>query len=364
MTAETPLVITAREGFAGVIRLNRPKSLNALTLPMVRLMRLALDAFLSDPSVVLVVLEAVEGRAFCAGGDIRACAESGRAGDGVAEAFWREEYELIARLAASDKPIVALMDGIVMGGGAGLAMHLKHRVATEKARFAMPEVGIGFLPDVGASFLLPRLPNAIGHYLALTGQPIGAGDMVAAGLADHLVRSEVLPSLRAALTTAADSASVEDLITAHATTVEPELIATQGALIARAFAAVDVTAIRTILGAVPGDDPDAAFAAETLTILDAASPYSLALTTALLRLGAASPRLEDCLVREFRAAGFCLSVPDFHEGVRAAVIDKDRKPVWPSATPGIPLPPITAILASRPGQPDPDFTTYFAHRSS
>jgi enoyl-CoA hydratase len=358
MTAEAPFVLTAREGAAGVIRLSRPKALNALTLPMVRLIRTALEDFLADPAIALIILEAAEGRAFCAGGDIRACAVSGRAGDGVAEAFWREEYELISRLAASEKPVVALLDGIVMGGGAGLAMHLQHRVVTEKVRFAMPEVGIGFIPDVGASFLLPRLPGAVGRYLALTGESIAVGDMLAAGLADHGVPSQDLPALRQALIEAAGSATdmtISAVIARFAVPMAPDLFARGGPLIARAFGAQNLRGTIEILRAVPPGDPDAAFATETIAVIDSRSPFSLAVTAELLRLGAGAERMEECLLREFRAACFCLTVRDFYEGVRAAVIDKDRRPHWPSRAEGAVLPTMDAVFASRPGNADPDF---------
>ena len=355
---DAPLVLTAREGAAGVIRLNRPKAMNALTLPMVRLMREALDEFLVDPAVALVILEAAEGRAFCAGGDIRACAESGRAKDGVAEAFWREEYEMISLMAGAEKPVVALMDGIVMGGGAGLAMHLRHRVVTEKVRFAMPEVGIGFLPDVGASFLPPRLPGAFGRYLALTGESIAAGDMLAAGLADHGVSSSELPALRQALTEARGSVKhewVASLIARHADRIEPELIARSGQVIKDAFGLGSLAETTKYLRSIGPDEPDVGFARETLAIIDGRSLFSLTLTEDLLRLGAESKTLEECLQREFRAACFCLSSPDFHEGVRAAVIDKDRRPKWPSRLLGSVLPNVDDILAARPANSDPAF---------
>lgn len=358
MNPDEPLVLTDRTAHAGIICLNRPRALNALTLPMVRLMRRGLESFLADPAVSLIILEAVEGRAFCAGGDIRACAESGRAGDGVAEAFWREEYELIARLAASPKPVVALMNGIVMGGGAGLAMHLRHRVVSETARFAMPEVGIGFLPDVGASYLLPRLPNAAGLYLAVTGQAIGPGDMLTAGLADHLVPAADMPDLRQALTALSGTVShdrVAAVIAGRAGSAAPDVFTRHGGLISRAFATPDIAAILRSLAAVTPDDPDASFAAATTAIIAGASPFSLDLTAELMRRGAAAPSLEDCLVREYRAASFCLSVPDFHEGVRAALIDKDRRPEWPSKAPGTVHPAIETVLTARPGQPDPVF---------
>jgi enoyl-CoA hydratase len=358
MTEQTaaPLVVTDREGALGVLRLNRPKALNALTLEMVRLLREGFDAFLADPAVAVILLEAAEGRAFCAGGDIRAVFTSGKAGDGEAETFWREEYELISALAHSPKPVVCLMDGIVMGGGAGLAMHLKHRVITEKVRFAMPEVGIGFVPDVGASFLLPRLKGALGRYLAFTGESIGAGDMLFAGLADHFLPAGSLPSLRRAL--AALSGPVGDgdvgaFIAGFARPAAPDLFAAEGETIAAAFAAPDAAAILARLQVVEGRG--AGFAEACIAVIGTRSPLSLALTAELLRLGAAPATLEECLVREFRAAVYCLQTGDFYEGVRAAVIDKDRQPQWPSRLAGAGTPPLATVFAGQTDRREPMF---------
>ncbi|WP_279483028.1 enoyl-CoA hydratase/isomerase family protein [Aureimonas sp. SK2] len=358
MTEEQPTIVVTREGGAGILRLNRPKALNALDLDMVRALRRALDAFLDDPAVALVILEGTGERAFCAGGDIRAVAVSGRAGDGIAEAFWREEYELLSRLAHATKPIVALADGIVMGGGAGLVMHLKHRVATERVRFAMPEVGIGFLPDVGATFVLPRLEGAFGRYLALTGETVEAGDALAAGLLDRCVPSSRTAELRAALIgldPGASHADVERLIADRAELLPAPLIARHGEAIAAAFSRPEVEAIEAALEEMSSDAAQGEFAARTLATMRGRSPWSMALTHALLAEGSRSTTLEDCLVREFRAACYCLRVEDFHEGVRAAVIDKDRNPRWPSLDEGWRQPPLAEILREVPGRPDPVF---------
>lgn len=359
MTSDDQLILSSREGVAGIIRLNRPRALNALTLEMVREATIAFGRFQSDPDVLLVLLEAEGERAFCAGGDIRAVAESGRKGDGIAEAFWREEYELISRLAHSPKPVVALMDGIVMGGGAGLTMHLRHRVMSERVRFAMPEVGIGFLPDVGATYRLPRLPKAFGRFLAMTGESVGAGDAIAAGLADACVPSARLPDLREALTqldaAGASRAGIDALIARYRVPLEPEISARHGTLIERAFARPDLCGILRELRAESGDDTARTFAARTAATMDGRSPYSLALTLDLLEAGAGFPSLEACLVREFRAACYCLGVADFYEGVRAAVIDKDRDPRWPSAAPGWQQPSLGTIEAQQNGTPAPRF---------
>uniref|UniRef100_UPI0025DC88D4 3-hydroxyisobutyryl-CoA hydrolase n=1 Tax=uncultured Aureimonas sp. TaxID=1604662 RepID=UPI0025DC88D4 len=285
MSHEQETVVTGREGGAGVIRLNRPKALNALDLGMIRAMRRALDAFLDDPAVALVLLEGTGDRAFCAGGDIRAVVASGRAADGVAESFWREEYELLSRLANARKPIVALADGIVMGGGAGLVMHLRHRVATERVRFAMPEVGIGFLPDVGATYVLPRLPKAFGRYLALTGEAVDAGDAVAAGLFDYCVPSNRLAELRRQLTELTPGTSrdaVDALIEIEADEIGAPLLAHHGEAITEAFAHTDIAEIEHALEAMEGDAVHGRFARRTLETMRGRSPWSMAVTNALL----------------------------------------------------------------------------------
>ena len=196
MTASSPEAeaLVERRGRAGVIVLNRPQALNALTLTMVRLIAAALDEWEGDRAVDRIVFLGAGERAFCAGGDIRRLYELGRAGDHDAQlTFWREEYQLDRRINAYPKPIVALVDGIVMGGGVGLAMHAAHTVASERFVFAMPEVGIGFFPDVGAAWLLPRLPSRAGVYFALTGLRADAGDAVAFGLAQTFVPSAAFP---------------------------------------------------------------------------------------------------------------------------------------------------------------------------
>ena len=195
-----PEIYCERRGVAGVVRLNRPKALNALTLDMVRVLRPALDAWERDPAVKCVVVTAAGERAFCAGGDIRHLYDLGRAGRcDEALQFWREEYPLNVRIKRYPKPYVALIDGIVMGGGVGVSLHGSHRVAGERYTFAMPEVGIGFFPDVGATYALPRLPGKVGTYLALTGARVGQGDALALGLATHAAKSGAFADIAEAL---------------------------------------------------------------------------------------------------------------------------------------------------------------------
>src|SRR3954451_18178136 len=194
-----PDLIARREGGAGVIRLNRPKAINAVTLEMFREVDRALDAFEADPAVGVILLEGAGERGLCAGGDIRALYESSQVRGGLGKILWREEYILNARIANFPKPYVAFMDGIVMGGGVGLSAHGSHRVVTERTKLAMPEVGLGFFPDVGGTWLLSHSPGEIGTYFGLTGQTMNGPDAIYARFADAVVPSAKLPELREAL---------------------------------------------------------------------------------------------------------------------------------------------------------------------
>src|SRR6202000_976402 len=193
-------LIVRREGSAGIIRLNRPKALNAMTLEMSVGIDAALDRFESDPAIAVVVLEGAGERGLCAGGDIRGLYESSRAGGDLGKVFWRQEYIMNARIAKFPKPYIAFMDGLVMGGGVGLSAHGAHRIVTERTKLAMPEVGLGFFPDVGGTWLLSRAPGEIGTYFGLTGQTMNGPDAVFARFADAVVPSAKLPALRQALT--------------------------------------------------------------------------------------------------------------------------------------------------------------------
>ena len=185
-----PEIICERRGASGLVTLNRPKALNAITHGMVGRLAEALDAWERDPSITCVLIKGAGGRAFCAGGDIRMLYEAGTGGEvGRALAFWRDEYLLNIRIKRYPKPYLALIDGFVMGGGVGVSLHGSHRVAGQRYSFSMPEVGIGFFPDIGATYALPRLPGETGMYLALTGARVGPEDAAAIGLATHLVRS-------------------------------------------------------------------------------------------------------------------------------------------------------------------------------
>lgn len=319
--ARPPVRTRLHAGGTGVIELARPAALNALDPAMVRLMTDALTAWRDDPAVRSVVVVSTSPKAFCAGGDIVAVRAAAMAGDDAAvRAYFTAEYRLDALVARYPKPYTALVDGYAMGGGLGISVHGSARVVTERAVLAMPETGIGFFPDIGASHFLPRLPGAYGWYLGLTGARTAGPDAVACGLATHYVPAAGLPALREALT--AEGAEPAAVLPRFARPVPPR--PAHAAAVERCFAVPDVAAVRARLAAETGE-PE--WARETLALLDAASPASLAATAALLRAGAGAT-LEECLARELELACRTARTADFHEGVRAALVDRDRKPVW------------------------------------
>jgi enoyl-CoA hydratase len=321
-----PDLIARREGAAGIIRLNRPKAINAVTLEMFRDIDKALDEFEADPAVGLILLEGAGERGLCAGGDIRALYESSNVNGDLGKILWREEYILNARIAKFAKPYVAFMDGIVMGGGVGLSAHGRHRVVTEKTKLAMPEVGLGFFPDVGGTWLLSRTPGEIGTYFGLTGQTMNGPDAIYARFADAVVPSGKLAALRDTLINlraGVDSTEVQAVIDAFATGVTSGPVAANQPQIDAWFAH---ERMQDIVAALRRDGSELAQA--TLKALGEKSPRGMVVTLKLLRLARGSSSLEECLVREYRAALEVFRSDDFREGVRAAVIDKDRNPRW------------------------------------
>jgi enoyl-CoA hydratase len=309
-------------GGVGLIELDRPAALNALDLTMVRLLTEALEEWRDDPAVRSVLVRSTSPKAFCSGGDIRAVREAAMRGDDAAVlAYFSAEYGLNALIAGYPKPYTALVDGYAMGGGLGISVHGSARVVTERAVFAMPETSIGFFPDIGASYFLPRLPGAFGWYLGLTGVRISGAAAVECGLATHYVPAAELPALETVLLSGQAPAEALDRF---ATTAPASETAGHRTAIERCFTAPDLGALRARLAA---EDKERAWADDTLAILDRASPMSLALTFDLLRAGAGS-NLPDCLARELDLARHTAYAPDFHEGVRAALVDKDRAPAW------------------------------------
>jgi enoyl-CoA hydratase len=314
-------LIARRDGRIGRILLNRPKALNAIDLSMIRACSRALEGWRDEPHVHAVVIEGAGDRAFCAGGDIRALRQYELDGEHHrAEAFFREEYELNLAIATYPKPYVALIDGICMGGGIGVSVHAPYRVATEHAAFAMPETAIGFFPDIGATFFLPRLPGQLGTYLGLTGARMQGADAVHAGLATHFTRREDLPALSRAL--AEDGPAALGLYVAPPPAFS---LASHRAAIDHCFGADSVHGIVQRLEAL-GD----AWAAKTLDTLRTVSPSALCWTLAALRRGA-DLTLPQCQAAELTLTRTTMRHPDFAEGVRAMVVDKDRKPRWQPA---------------------------------
>jgi enoyl-CoA hydratase len=319
-------LIVRREGAAGIIRLNRPKAINAMTLEMSIGIDAALDRFEADPAISVVLLEGAGERGLCAGGDIRGLYESSKAKGDLGKVFWRQEYLMNARIAKFPKPYVAFMDGLVMGGGVGLSAHGRHRVVTEKTKLAMPEVGLGFFPDVGGTWLLSRSPGEIGTYFGLTGRTMNGPDAIHARFADAVVPSDKLAALREALTnvrSGAASSEIKDLIDDFATGETSGPVAAVQPSIDAWFAH---DRMQDIVAALTRDGSELAQA--TLKTLNEKSPRGMIVTLKLLRLARASSSLEECLVREYRAALEVFASDDFREGVRAAVIDKDRNPRW------------------------------------
>ncbi|XSC47215.1 enoyl-CoA hydratase/isomerase family protein [Bradyrhizobium sp. RDT10] len=319
-------LIARKEGSAGILRLNRPKAINAVTLEMFHDIDRALDAFEADPAVAVILLEGAGERGLCAGGDIRALWESSKVKGDLGKILWRDEYILNARIKKFPKPYVAFMDGIVMGGGVGLSAHSSHRVVTDKTKLAMPEVGLGFFPDVGGTWLLSHSPGEIGTYFGLTGQTMNGPDAIHAGFADAVVPSAKLAPLREALTkvrTGISSAEVKALIAGFATGETAGPVAAMQAKIDGWFA---YDRMEDIVAALQRDGSELALS--TLKTLNEKSPRGMVVTLNLLRLARAASSLEECLVREYRAALEVFASDDFREGVRAAVIDKDRNPKW------------------------------------
>jgi enoyl-CoA hydratase len=319
-------LIARKEGSAGVLRLNRPKAINAVTLEMFHDIDKALDVFEADPDIAVILLEGAGERGLCAGGDIRALWESSKAKGDLGKILWRDEYILNARIKKFPKPYVAFMDGIVMGGGVGLSAHASHRVVTDKTKLAMPEVGLGFFPDVGGTWLLSHSPGEIGTYFGLTGQTMNGPDAIHADFADAVVPSAKLVALREALTKVrpgVTSAEVKPLIAGFAT---GETAGPVAAMQGKIDAWFGHDRMEDIVAALQSDGSEQA--ASTLKTLNEKSPRGMVVTLKLLRLARASSSLEECLVREYRAALEVFASDDFREGVRAAVIDKDRNPTW------------------------------------
>ena len=314
-------VLVRTEGAVGRLSLNRPHALHALTTAMCVQITQALQAWADDPSVKLILLDHTGERGFCAGGDIRMLAESG-AGDGAAaREFFRIEYQLNHLIFEYSKPIVTIMDGVTMGGGVGLAAPSRYRIATEKTTFAMPETGIGLFPDVGGGWFLPRMPGHIGMWLALTGARIKAADCELVGMATDFIPSAQIEGFKAALV--ADPAAVETLLTQFEGDAGRPPIAAIQDQIDKAFGQTSLEGIFETLEALATE-----WAQAQLAILAMKSPQTLKVAFRQLELGGRARSFAENMKTEFRIGARVVQLPDFQEGVRAVIVDKDNAPAW------------------------------------
>lgn len=325
------------EGRVGRITLTRAAALNALTYEMVLAIEAALEAWRGDDAVALVLLDAAGDKAFCAGGDIAELYASGKAGDfAYGRRFWADEYRMNAKLAEYPKPIVSLMQGFTMGGGVGLGCHVSHRVVGETSRIAMPECGIGLVPDVGGSLLLARAPGRLGAYLGLTAARMDAGDAIFAGFADHFVPQDRWADLVATLCRTGDAGAVAQVS-------EKARQGPLSALLPQIDAAFAGPTLAAIVAALRADG--SRFASDTLKAITRNSPLAMACTLEMLsRLQAPGTTIRDALDLEYRVTWRAMEQGDFLEGIRAAIIDKDRSPVWKHTLETLPADAVSQML--------------------
>ena len=317
-----PEILARVENGVGRITLNRPKALHALNLGMCEAMTEALLAWRDDPAVMSVLIDHAGERGFCAGGDIRMIAESGATDAVEAKAFFLTEYRLNHLMVEYPKPISAIVDGIVMGGGVGISEPAGVRIATERTTYAMPETGIGLFPDVGGGWFLPRLPGETGTWLALTGARLKAADTVALGIHTHFVASAGVETLKANLLPGAP-----DAVAGHSADAGPSPLAPHREAIDRLFA---FDTIEDIFAALEADGSDWALA--ELATLKTKSPQSMKVTLRQLRAGRAMKTFAEVMAMEYRLGGRVVRTHDFQEGVRAVIVDKDNTPKWAPAT--------------------------------
>jgi len=323
VAVDTDEILARVDRGVGVLTLNRPKAINSLTHSMVTALHETLIDWEHDDDVRAVVLSGAGERGLCAGGDIVAIYHSARA-DGVeARRFWRDEYLLNSYIGRYPKPYVALMDGIVMGGGVGVGAHASIRVVTDRSKIAMPEVGIGFVPDVGGTYLLSRAPGLLGVHVGLTGAPFSGSDAIAIGFADHYVPHQAL----ADFTETIAEHDIDAALDRYAVAPPSSDLVAQRVWIDECYAADTVADIVAALRAY-----DAGPAKDAANLIDARSPMSLSVTLEAVRRAAKLDNLEDVLVQEYRISCSTLRTHDLVEGIRAAVVDKDRKPKWSPAS--------------------------------
>ncbi|MGH6780881.1 MAG: enoyl-CoA hydratase/isomerase family protein [Sphingomonadaceae bacterium] len=338
----TDQLLIRTEGRAGRISLNRPKAIHALTTAMCSGILDTLELWRDDGEVEILLFDHAEGRGFCAGGDIRMLAESGAKDGAEARAFFHAEYRMNHRLFAYAKPTVAFMDGITMGGGVGIALPCKYRVATENTRLAMPETGIGLFPDVGGGWHLSRLPGRVGQFLALTGARLDGAECLALGLATHYLPAEALDEAKARI--AADPARVEGILGQLSVTPPPARVEESRAAIDRLFASDRLEDIYAALEADGGD-----WALKEFATLRTKSPQTMKVSLRLLREGALMMSFADEMKQEYAVGAHVVQRHDFLEGVRAVIVDKDNAPQWNPATPeGVTEHMLDTIFAALP----------------
>ncbi|MFM9034798.1 MAG: enoyl-CoA hydratase/isomerase family protein [Mycobacterium sp.] len=344
MSADTDEILVRVEHGVGFLTLNRPQAINSLTQTMVTAMDATLSAWADDDRVRAVVVGGAGDRGLCAGGDVVAIYHSAKGGGAEARRFWFDEYRLNALIGGYPKPYVALMTGIVMGGGVGVSAHGSVRVVTESSKIAMPEVGIGFIPDVGGTYLLSRTPGRLGLHAALTGAPFSGADAIALGFADHYVPSAELELFTAMVVAEGPEAAV----TAYAQDPPPSQLAAQQDWIDDCYTGRTVS---DILAALRGHDEAAADDAANL--IATRSPVALTVTLAAVRRAAKLDSLEEVLAQEYRVSCASLRSHDLVEGIRAQLVDKDRNPRWSPSS----LDEVTDEDVERYFQPaDPDLT--------
>jgi enoyl-CoA hydratase/carnithine racemase len=323
VTGESDEVLTRADDGVGFITLNRPKAINSLNQTMVDLLSSVLIRWERDDAVRAVVLSGAGERGLCAGGDVVAVYHSARK-DGVeTRRFWRAEYLLDGQVGRFAKPFVALMDGIVMGGGVGVSAHANTRVVTDTSKIAMPEVGIGFIPDVGGAYLLSRAPGALGLHAALTGAPFSGADAIAMGFADHYVPHRDLDAFTAAIV--ADG--VESALAHHTIEPPPSALVAQRDWIDVCYAG---DTAEDILAALRGHE--AGPAQDAANLIATRSPIAVSVALEAVRRAAKLETLEDVLTQDYRVSSASARSHDLVEGIRAQIIDKDRNPKWSPAT--------------------------------
>lgn len=315
-------VLVSTQNGVGLMTLNRPKAINSLNYAMVTAMANAVEAWATDDDVHTLLLTGAGERGLCAGGDVVAIYHDAKSGGTESLAFWRDEYILNARIANYPKPYVAVMDGIVMGGGVGVSAHGSVRVVTDTTKMGMPEVGIGFIPDVGGTYLLARTPGLLGVHAALTGAPFSGADAIAMGFADHYVPHDALDAFKAAVI--ADGADAA--VSAHAIEPPASTLLAQQHWIDHCYAAETVADIIAELRS-----HDAEPANDAAKLIATRSPIALAVTLEAVRRAAKLDTLEDVLREEFRTSSAALRSHDLVEGIRAQLVDKDRNPKWSPA---------------------------------